>query len=318
MTGEPWRSLMRTLPPNADIGWMTANDGVPIRYLQAKAVAPRGTIVFVNGRTDFLEKYNETYRDFLAAGWSVAAPEWRGQGLSGRELDNSNKGYVRSYHHYVADLRRFISEVLRSGFSPPFVLIGYSMGGLAAALYLVETGGEAFISAILVAPLLRARTDGAPNWAARSMARWMTTINLGNGYCVGRGDFNFDDGEQVWPKLVTSPERFYEVREYIRRQPQLALGGPTWRWLDATFDAIKRVSEPAAFAKVVADLHFIVAENDQLLFNSATRQVADNAGGHSYVEIAGAQHDLFIEQTDIRERAIAAILGILETQAAAP
>ncbi len=318
MTGEAWRSLMRTLPPNADIGWMTANDGVPIRYLLSNAKVSRGTVVFVNGRTDFLEKYNETYRDFLAAGWSVAAPEWRGQGLSGRELDNSNKGHVRSYHHYVADFRQFISEVVMPRYSPPYVLIGYSMGGLAAALFLMETGGGAFDSAILVAPLFKARTDGVPNWLARSMGRWMTAINLGNGYCVGRGDFDFDDGEQVWPKLVTTPERFYEVREHIRRQPELAIGGPTWHWLDATFDAINRVSEPAAFADLAAELHFIVAENDQVLFNSATRLAADNAGARSFAVIAGAQHDLFVERTDIRKRAIAAILGILETQAAAP
>lgn len=318
MTGEDWQARMRLIPPGGEFGWLMANDGLRLRHFTVAPISPRGTIVFLNGRTDFIEKYFETFHDLGDAGWAVAAIDWRGQGLSGRELPNHDMGHVANFHLYVADTRQFIAEIVEPNLPRPLVLLGYSMGGLAAALYAVETGAPSIAAAILVAPLLRARTDGAPNWLARLSAHWMTLAGMGAHYCVGRGDFSFDDAEEVWPKLVTSPERFYEVRAHIRREPNLRLGGPTWSWLDACFSAIDGVFAPTAFQHVALPLHLIVAERDQLLFNEAARELASRVGAASYTEIEGAQHDLFVERTDLRDRAMAAILGILADQPAAP
>jgi lysophospholipase len=275
-------------------------------------------LVFLNGRTDFIEKYFETYHDLLEAGWAIAAPEFRGQGLCDRELPDYDKGHVATYDLYVADCRKFMAEVVEPAFHGPMVLLGYSMGGLVAALYLAETGGRAFVATVLVAPLLRPKTDTAPNWLARSTARWMTLSGLGKGYCVGRGAFSFDDAEDVWPALVTSPERFYEVRAHIRAQPDLRLGGPTWSWLDASFRAIDRVMKPGALEEASPNLHFIVAERDQLLFNTAAKDLATRVNAASYSEVPNAQHDMFIERSDLRDRAMAEIMNILAGQAAAP
>ncbi len=278
---DDWRARMRHAPKGAEVGWLTAGDGVKLRYL-------------------------------------VAAPEWRGQGLSGRELNNPDKGHIRSYDQYVGDLRRFVAKRVAGILPAPYILIGYSMGGLAASLYLIETGGAAFSKAILVAPLFRARTGGVPNWLVRGMAQLRLVLNLGGEYVPGRGDFSFEDAEQVWPSLVTAPDRFYEVRAHIVRQPGLRLGGPTWRWLAETFAAIDKATPPEALAQVEPELHLIVAELDQLLFNHVTRATAEGAQARSYTEIPGAQHDLFVERTDIRKLAMAAIFDALSILPAAP
>ena len=318
MNDGDWQARMREMPPGGAFGWQTANDGLRLRYFTAMPESPKGTLVFLNGRTDFIEKYFETFHDLLEAGWAIAAPEFRGQGLCDRELANHDKGHVTTYQAYVSDTRQFVAEVVEPAFPKPMVMLGYSMGGLVAALYLLETGGLPINAGILVAPLLRPRTGGTPTWLARQSARWMTLAGVGSHYCLGRGDFNFDDAEQVWPKLVTSPERFHQVRAHIRQQPDLRLGGPTWNWLDASFNAIDRVFAPRVFGNLTSTLHVVVAERDQLLFNEAARDLAARAGAASYTEIANAQHDLFVERGDLRDQAMAAIRGVLAQQAAAP
>ena len=73
-----------------------------------------------------------------------------------------------------------------------------------------------------------------------------------------------------------------------------------------------------AFSQVRPSLNLIVAELDQLLVNEAARTVGELANARSFTEIPGAQHDLFVERTDIRNLAMESIFGILADLPAAP
>src|SRR6516165_4364563 len=89
------------VPDNFVTGTLKTPDGVSLRF--ARWLPPagrRGTVVLLQGRAEWIEKYFETVRDLRARGFAVATIDWRGQGMSERALKNPRKGYVRSFNQY--------------------------------------------------------------------------------------------------------------------------------------------------------------------------------------------------------------------------
>ena len=76
--------------------------------LRAITIIPKnsakGTVVVLNGRTEFVERYFETFNDLTKRGFAVASFDWRGQGGSQRLLKNPMRGYVNSFADYDKDL----------------------------------------------------------------------------------------------------------------------------------------------------------------------------------------------------------------------
>jgi ribonucleotide reductase class II len=79
----------RAIPADATETMWHAADGWPIRRIDWQAsTPPRGSLLFLPGRGDHYEKYLETLAYYADAGWHVTAIDWRGQGASGRLLDD--------------------------------------------------------------------------------------------------------------------------------------------------------------------------------------------------------------------------------------
>ena len=89
----------------------------------------RGTVVLLQGRAEFIEKYGETVDDLRARGFAVYALDWRGQGRSGRVLKDSRKGHVVSYEDYLRDLNLFLERLVVAQAPRPIVVLAHSMGG---------------------------------------------------------------------------------------------------------------------------------------------------------------------------------------------
>ena len=80
-------------------------------------------------------------RDLRARGFAVATIDWRGQGLSGRSLRNSRKGYVRNFADYIIDLETFVNEVVLPYCPPPFsVVIVHVRGSITKPLLRTSSG----------------------------------------------------------------------------------------------------------------------------------------------------------------------------------
>ena len=101
-------------PENATGGFFTTRDRKKIRYGLFAAVARpmRGTVVLLPGRNECIEKYFETIRDLAARGFGVATLDWRGQGDSDRLIRDRQRGYVKSFRDYTADLEQFFEEIV--------------------------------------------------------------------------------------------------------------------------------------------------------------------------------------------------------------
>ena len=69
------------VPDNAVAGTIKTPDGVNLRFARwAPPPGRKGTVVLLQGRAEFIEKYFETVRDLRARGFAVATFDWRGQG----------------------------------------------------------------------------------------------------------------------------------------------------------------------------------------------------------------------------------------------
>ena len=77
------------VPPGAIVSAVRAVDGITLRvarWVPSRATA--GTVAVFPGRAEFIEKYFEVISELLARNFTVIAMDWRGQGMSARELDN--------------------------------------------------------------------------------------------------------------------------------------------------------------------------------------------------------------------------------------
>jgi lysophospholipase len=69
---QPTRDLVLTpgnpAPPGGVVEWVTEGDGVRLRTARWMLPARecRGTVVLIQGRTEFIEKYFEVVRELLA------------------------------------------------------------------------------------------------------------------------------------------------------------------------------------------------------------------------------------------------------------
>src|SRR4029079_3583039 len=101
------------VPDHVVSGAIKTPHGVNLRFARWDPPPGRkGTVVVLQGRAEFIEKYFETVRDLRARGFAVATFDWRGQGLSDRRLSDRHKGYVRNFANYITDLEAMMEQVV--------------------------------------------------------------------------------------------------------------------------------------------------------------------------------------------------------------
>ena len=134
---------------------MLERAGARLRYAwwNARASAPRGTVVILPGRGEFIEKYaTEVVGDLLERGFAVAALDWRGQGLSDRPLPDRGKGHIDTFATYMADVRLFLETVVSPDAPRPVLALCHSMGSHIMMREMAENGTGPFSAALFVAP----------------------------------------------------------------------------------------------------------------------------------------------------------------------
>ena len=118
------------IPEGAEEHWLEGRGGVKVRALTAPPArgAARGSVIIAPGRTEFIEKYFEVIREVQGRGFAVFCIDWRGQGLSGREVENSLKGHFVTFDDPVNDLSTAL-KLLADRLPRPYIGLAHSMGG---------------------------------------------------------------------------------------------------------------------------------------------------------------------------------------------
>lgn len=289
------------VPPGAAPAWLTRPNGTRLRVaLFATAGRSRGSVVLSGGRNEPIEKYFEVIGELQARGFTVLAHDWRGQGLSDRALADRLRGHCDSHDEMVADLTALLDHY-EDRLPIPRIAIGHSMGGCLTLRALVD--GEAatgrIAGAILSAPMLALRTGGLPPALVVALARLSRIAGRGERYGPAGPGRPFDlpfEGNV----LTQDRARFTRHRALIAACPDLALGGPTWGWLDAAFRGMALLARPDSLRRVAVPVVICAAQRDRVVDTRALRRAAHLLPRGRFVEVPGAYHEILMETDERR------------------
>jgi len=278
--------------------FFTTHDGLKIRYgiWRPESALPRASVVYLSGRAEFLEKNRETITGLQKRGFAVYSFDWRGQGLSSRMLDNPHKGFVRSFADYVNDLNAFVTRIAKPEPALPKILLAHSMGGNIGMQYLRENPGF-FDRAVLVSPMFDIHTFPFPRGLTRKLVQRAVRAGRAEQYIPGAGDYSFKPGRFRGNDLTGDPERFLDENREVRKNPDLALGGVTYGWAAAAFDAIDCLAAPGYVEAVKTPVLLASGTRDRVVDTRSHQRICSRLPCCRVVKIQGARHEI-LKETD--------------------
>lgn len=289
------------VPDHVVSGSIKTSDGVNLRFARWEPPPGRkGTVVILQGRTEFIEKYFETARDLRARGFAVAAFDWRGQGLSDRALSDPLKGYVRNFSEYATDLDAVMAQVVLPDCPPPIFALGHSMGG-AVAIRSLYDGSRWFERVVLSAPMI-ALPSGAATRIAAPLARFMRLLGRGSAY-VPAGDQSHSGKQEFIGNVLTSdPVRYARNAAVLEEAPELGVGSPTVAWTDAAMRVMNDFAVPSYAGRIRQPILMVAAGRDEIVSTPAIETFGMNLLAGRHLILAGSRHEILQEQDHYRNQ----------------
>lgn len=292
----------REAPEDAIFDYFTASDDVQMRFARfpaSKVVETKGTIIFLPGRTEFIEKFIEDVHIWNGLGFACAAMDLRGQGMSHRVHPNRDKHYVKTFDQHIDDVHQFFEQALANKMPKPFILMGHSAGSHVILRFLHDHKRDAD-AAILVAPMVRIAAGGMPRAITHGLSYLMSLIGLGAAYVPGHTAFK--EGRWGWRrKLTHDDERFEDEDHFINtKDRRLAVGGATYKWLLEAMRSCDILNAPGYAEAISAPVLILQASEDQIVDNHAQSELAAVMSDCKVVKIDGAMHEILKESDDMR------------------
>lgn len=286
-------------PDDVVTGALKTSDGVNLRFARwAPPPGRKGTVVILQGRAEFIEKYFETVRDLRARGFAVATFDWRGQGLSDRALDDRAKGYVRNFSEYATDLQTVMEQVVLPDCPPPIFCIAHSMGG-AVAIKACHDGSRWFDRIVLSAPMI-ALAPGPFVRVGGSLAKALRLVGRGSAYVPTGGPALSGTEEFIGNICTSDPVRYARTAAVLEEEPKLGLGSPTIAWADSAFAVMRLFAAPNYAGEIRQPLLLVAAGRDEIVSTPAIEMFGRHLLAGRHLIIAGARHELLQEQDHYR------------------
>lgn len=283
-------------PPRAEVFDFRAADGARLRAATFAAENPRGGVVLMAGRSEFIEKYFEVITELQQRGLSVATMDWRGQGLSERLLPVSVKGHITDFGAYRADLALFTEEIAMKRLLGPLFLVTHSMGG-APALQLLADGYRGFAAAVLCAPMTRLFADPVKRAYARLASSLACALGASRQSILGVREHSL----KFEGNVLTSDRRRHErFRELQAAAPNAIIREPTYGWLKAATDAMADLHRLHRLNGVATPVRIVSAEHDRLVDTADHAVIASRSALIDHVVIDGALHEIMMEADSYR------------------
>lgn len=283
-------------------------DGVGLRLARWHAGdAATGTVLLLNGRTEFVEKYEETARDLLARRLHVWSLDWRGQGLSDRPLADRERGYISDFAVLVDDLAEVVAErVTQTLAGEPLLLLAHSMGGHVALRYLAERNAppgrpDRVQAAALTAPMVSILTAGLARWSVRTLARQAVALGFSESYAFGQSGWSEKELRFDGNPMTCDQARFEVAATLLRERPELRLGGATWGWLDAALRSSRYLLQSGTARRIDVPLFIARAGRDTVVSNSAIGRLTGwlpQGGMRTYTD---SRHEILMETDAVRD-----------------
>ena len=283
------------------IDFFEPEPGIRLRWArwQGRGDRVRADVLLLNGRSEFVEKYDETAERLTGLGCRVWSLDWRGQGLSARLLANRQKGHIDDYATHVRDLRAFLDQVRADG-GEPTLLIAHSMGGHIACRYLIDTPGHRIQRLVLCAPMIAPRFA----WWQAPLVTGLTPLACLAGrrdaYALGQGDWDASRQSFDGNPLTHDQARFDWLVDTLRRRPDLRLGGVTWGWLAATRASTAHLLAPGHAERLTLPCLIVRAGQETIVDNARIADFAARLPDVTLHDISNARHEILRETDAVR------------------
>lgn len=289
------------------------DDGIRVCYCVWAQAEPAPWVVISPGRVEAYVKYKEVALEWAAKGFSVAVIDHRGQGYSDRLIKHHDQGHVAHFNHYINDFAQFMAVIAPRIGNESAYLLGHSMGGAIAALYMAQHGQNTapfpFKALALSAPMTGIHTDPWPPSIGKILVQFGAWLNrkfgAKPGYFFGMKDYK--EMPFAENNLTSSEARYQFFSKLYQNEPRIRVGGPTWQWLSESLRAMallpkvaSRIEIPVLILQASAD-QIVTAESQQYFFTFLKHEK------NQLLPIAGAQHEILMETDRIRQPAIIAI-----------
>lgn len=278
---------------------------------QPAAAAVRGSLIFVNGRGDFIEKYIEALAHWHARGWNVSSFDWRGQGGS---RGDTKSGHLESFDPLVEDFDTMVEDWL--GRTPgPHAIIGHSMGGHLLLRLLAERSPR-IQAAILVAPMIAINASPIPASMGRRIAATLAAIGWRERLAWKHNERPAPPGSTRQGYLTSCPDRYADEIWWKSQRRGYNIGPPTWGWLNAAYRSMEHLG-PGRMERIRTPILMIGARRDRLVSPTAIRRAAKLLPDVELLMFRDAAHELLRESDAVRLVAMARIDAFLDARAPA-
>lgn len=291
-------------------GEFTGVDNVKIRYVNFCSPRHQRAIVLISGRIESYIKYPEVIYDLYYNGYDVWCMDHRGQGASGRMLNDTNRGHVVKFDDYVDDLSVFIHQIVRPERYNNTYAMAHSMGGAILSLFLAREPG--ILNAVVLLAPMAGIIFPIPFWLAKRIINWAErSKEKREGYAAGTSHWR--PLPFVLNRLTHSRIRYKRFVRFYADMPNIRIGGPTNHWLKESVAAGERMIEAAK--TITTPVLLLQASEDKVVDNRAQNRFCQMmaqaghpcAGGGPQI-IEGAYHEILFESDDKRAEALRLIL----------
>lgn len=289
------------VPGHGKVWLATTQDGAALRFASWRATGrtTRGTVVVVQGRAEFIERYSETIAELRRRGFHVLTFDWRGQGGSQRFVSRVRKGHVGRLRDYERDLALAMAE-MQARLPPPYFVLAHSMG---AALCLDAARHDALPVSrmVAIAPMLGLSMVARPR-AARLLASLLFWLGFGKSFVPGGGETAIATKPFEGNRLTGDPARYARNSALSARARHLSIGDPTVAWIRTAFILMDRLTAPAAALGVRVPTLVIAAGLDPVVSTPAIERFAARLKTGPALVLPTARHEILMETDAIRAR----------------
>ena len=281
-----------------------------LRLRAASWITPdaRATVLILNGRTEFIEKYHEPITELQARRFAVWTLDWRGQGLS-RAANAPAAQHEADFTSYLDDLDLMLDRlVLPSLQGRPLILIGHSMGGHLAAHALARRP-HLYARAILLTPMIGLLNRGRRPPPFTAALTRIACLIPGQSRRFGPGTQRTFDPARPFEnnRLTQCPTRYAADMALVTARPELAVGGVSWGWILAALRSNRALMRPKTLAHITMPVLVVLAAADTVVDNRPACRFALALPQGQLLEITAARHELLRERDAPRHALWAAI-----------
>ncbi len=281
-------------PLNSYFHRISMSDSKKIRLFYCKPEnieKSKGTILLQQGHNEFIEKYFELIEEFKQRGYSVVSFDWRGQGLSDRMINNTNKQYIENFDIYNDDLTFIMDEIIHKNFPKPLIGFGHSMGGCIMLSSLQKHSND-FDSMILSAPMLGFRNENILSFIFKILYPFVNKSNFMIGSKPNMGkEITFEKND-----LTSDKNRYLRTQKLVRNCPKLRLWGVTYRWVNAALKRLNYIRKSNWLKEIDTKVLILNSISDRVVDSSKTLELSKRIKNCKIINFEEVEHEIYLEK----------------------